>query len=289
MIAQLIKIYIAFFLVEGCANDPGYLETGYDLMHPSKVFELGSDLREISGLAWHNGALFLVEDENGNVYTFDLQSGKVVDEKEVAGTGDFEGIEAVGDIIYILRSDSRIFSSQIIDISRDGREKVILDIGDDKNLEGFGYDPVRRMFLISSKKNGGKKPRKLYAVPIEDLEGKPQVVFEFDSEVLKEKLLENAESKASRLAMEVTFANYEFRPSAVAVHPMTKEIFILSHPMQQILVLTPDFKISHLFPLPTLRFPQPEGICFDSEGNLYISNEGRGGKAFILFFENQRR
>jgi hypothetical protein len=32
-------------------------------------------------------------------------------------------------------------------------------------------------------------------------------------------------------------------------------------------------------------FQQPEGMCFDQYGNLFISNEANGGTANILKFE----
>ena len=32
-------------------------------------------------------------------------------------------------------------------------------------------------------------------------------------------------------------------------------------------------------------FRQPEGICFSPEGDLYISNEGKGGKGYVLKFK----
>ena len=34
-------------------------------------------------------------------------------------------------------------------------------------------------------------------------------------------------------------------------------------------------------------FRQPEGICFSPSGDLFISNEGNGGKATILRFKLQ--
>ena len=32
-------------------------------------------------------------------------------------------------------------------------------------------------------------------------------------------------------------------------------------------------------------FRQPEGICFSPSGDLFISNEGKGGKGYILGFK----
>ena len=34
-------------------------------------------------------------------------------------------------------------------------------------------------------------------------------------------------------------------------------------------------------------FRQPEGICFSPSGDLFISNEGQGGKGYILKFKAQ--
>ena len=39
-----------------------------------------------------------------------------------------------------------------------------------------------------------------------------------------------------------------------------------------------------IWQLPEDLFPQPEGIAFLPDGDLFISNEGRGGKANILRF-----
>jgi uncharacterized protein YjiK len=286
-IAHIFKFYFFFLFINGCDSDEFLKGFPYDLLNPDATYVLPSDLKEVSGLTWHENRLFLVKDEKGTVYTFDLKAEEVIARQDIAGTGDFEGIECVGDKIYILRSDSRIYSSNLNKISKEGRERIEIELDDDKNLEGFGYDPVRNMLLLSSKKVKTKKNRKLYGLQMDDLKQKPQILYEFDHVLMKKALLNNASSKTQRLALQTTFVNYSFHPSAIAFHPLTKDIYVLSHPKQQILILDHDFHIKHLIPLPTTFFPQPEGICFDPAGNLFISNEGRGGKGYILYFKKE--
>jgi uncharacterized protein YjiK len=287
MIPHIFKIYVFFLFVNGCDTQDMLEHFPYDIRQPDQTFILPNRLKEVSGLTWHKDQLFLVKDEKGIVYTFDLKKGEVIGERQIAGTGDFEGVECVGDQIYIMRSDSRIYHVHINDTSSTDRVKIELDLDDDKNLEGFGYDPGENMFLLSSKKAKTKKSRKLYGLSLDNLDEKPATLFEFDHALLKEAMLKNAQSKTQRFSLEASFVNYSFHPSAVARHPITGEYYILSHPQQQLLILDPSFQIKKLVPLPISLFPQPEGICFDPVGNLYISNEGRSGKGTILYFKSK--
>ena len=47
---------------------------------------------------------------------------------------------------------------------------------------------------------------------------------------------------------------------------------------------TPKGKLQKVYSLNYSHFQQPEGISFDINGDLYISNEAKGGKANILNF-----
>src|SRR5205814_2369955 len=70
-----------------------------------------------------------------------------------------------------------------------------------------------------------------------------------------------------------------FFPSAIAVHPITHDIYILSTKDNKCMA-----QYSYNGELKSLQFfdkdllPQPEGICFAPDGTMYISTEGRHGE-----------
>jgi uncharacterized protein YjiK len=69
-------------------------------------------------------------------------------------------------------------------------------------------------------------------------------------------------------------AKHGLRPSALAKNPLTGEWFILSS-VNKLLVITDDrWRVKNAVSLKGSEFNQPEGIAFDSQGNLYIANEG---------------
>eukprot|EP01035_Chromulina_nebulosa_P052813 gene52813-72069_t len=65
-----------------------------------------------------------------------------------------------------------------------------------------------------------------------------------------------------------------FRPSGLARNPVTKEWFIISAVNQLLVVTDEQWKIKEAYHLNSNTFNQPEGIAFDTAGNMYISNEG---------------
>ena len=72
-----------------------------------------------------------------------------------------------------------------------------------------------------------------------------------------------------------------FMLSGVAIHPQTKEIYLVATVGKLLFVLTPEGKIRHVVPLSPRVFRQPEGICFKPNGDLIISNEGQDGSSNI--------
>ena len=68
-----------------------------------------------------------------------------------------------------------------------------------------------------------------------------------------------------------------FGPSGLAVCPTDGNLYIVASVGKALAVVRPDGSLARVQRLPASRFQQPEGICFDSEGRLYISSEGKNG------------
>ena len=73
-----------------------------------------------------------------------------------------------------------------------------------------------------------------------------------------------------------------FEPSEVCIDPFTNDVYVLSSVGKTILSLSYDGMIKFAFHLNPELFKQPEGISFSKDGSMFISDEGKGGKANLI-------
>jgi hypothetical protein len=64
------------------------------------------------------------------------------------------------------------------------------------------------------------------------------------------------------------------KASALTRDPHSGEWYILSSVNKVLVVATPDWKVKSVHRLNSSGFNQPEGLAFDNQMNLFISNEG---------------
>ncbi|MBL7914212.1 MAG: SdiA-regulated domain-containing protein, partial [Bacteroidia bacterium] len=70
---------------------------------------------------------------------------------------------------------------------------------------------------------------------------------------------------------------FNFRPSSLAVHPLTDEIYIISAADFMLVVMDRNGSIVHIKPLDKQVYPKAEGITFLKDGTMIITSEA-GGK-----------
>lgn len=253
----------------------------YHLSEPDQIMILDNDLDEISGLSYYKGRLYAIQDEEGIVYALSPETGKILDLKTCWKNGDYEAIEVVGGFTYMLKSNGNVYKTPIDGPSVAKTIKIDLDLDKDLNFEGMAFDPQNQELLIAAKRSEYANNKEVYCLPIEDLANHGEPCYVLNDKALQNEILKSKVSWTEKMAHKIS---YSFNPSGIAVNPQNGDIFILSSPGSQLLLLTKDWKFKKVLQLDSDLFKQPESICFDSDLNLYIGNEARKGKPQLLKF-----
>ncbi len=266
----------------------------YQLDKPSSTFTMPNKLTEISGLGLSSDGQYLlaVNDEQGKIFYLDKSTGEVKREEKFDGTGDYEGIEAVGDKIYVAKSNGNI-----LEVAHPGKKDQKTkthktDLKSVNDVEGLGFDAQINYLLLACKGKAGegdkfKRQRAVYAFDIKEEKLLKDPFILVDRDEIKKWATDSGNGFTENVAefFEPSLADDAFAPSAIAIHPLTKQVYILSSIGKILVVLDPDGKILQIAPLDPDLHKQPEGLCFDTDGTLYISNEGKGGKGKIYRFD----
>jgi uncharacterized protein YjiK len=260
----------------------------YDFDQPDAQFALEHDLREISGLTvlddTHLGA---IQDEKGKLYIIDSRTGEVVDDPKFEKDGDYEALERVDDRVFVLRSDGTLYEIEdwkASDLKVD-RHKTALSSRND--TEGLAYDPVHNRLLIACKEFPGKGrsgQRAVYAFSLDDEHLSEEPVFTVDLAEVDEALNASTLDRVVR-ALAAPLGDFnDFKPSAIAIHPITGHTYLLSSVRKALVALDGTGQIVAAWKLSPDLFRQPEGLAFLPDGDLFIANEGAGKAATLLRF-----
>ncbi|MCF6359672.1 MAG: SdiA-regulated domain-containing protein [Cyclobacteriaceae bacterium] len=247
----------------------------FNIAKPELKIELSKELKEISGLTWYNNnQLGAVQDEAGIFYILNAKTGKIEEKIKFSLPGDFEGVETVGNCIYALTSSGNLF---YFDKNTPNKvKKINTPLTWKNNVEGLGYDPLNKRLLIISKDNGS----------ISDYNFKGKSIFTLNVEnhtFSTEPLITIKKSNLKSF-----FTVEKFKPSALAIDPLTYNIYILASVGKLLIVLNKNLKIINVVSLPEKIYAQPEGICFSPKGDLYISNEGKNDRANVYHLARKR-
>lgn len=251
----------------------------YDLNNPDEKYMLPDYLKEISGLSFYDEKrLLCVQDEKAVIYVMDLDGRGEMKKFDFGKNGDFEDIAVVGKIVYVLRSDGRIFGIENFD--RDDREvkEYNTPLSAKNDTEGLTYDKSANSLFIACKGS----PAVDKDIPYKGY----RAIYKFD---LVEMKLDKTPAYLVDLKRSDSYKVSGFQPSGMAISPLNDQIYIISSAGKVLVIIDRQGKVLDLHKLDTEIFQQPEGICFSPSGDLFISNEGRGGKGYILKFQFHNR
>lgn len=282
------SILFLIFFFPGCKNsDKSPLP--FDFNHPDDVITLPKTLHEISGITFYRkNELACVQDEKGKIFFYDIKKEKLRHTVSFGKDNDYEGIANINDTLYVLCSNGVI--SQVDAL----QENVYTNsyktfLSKENNCEGLCYDVKRKSLLVAckGKPEKGTAPRGTKAIylfnPVKgELDENPIYLIDPDSviahitssappNIFNRLLGENSDKLKNR-----------FEPSDLAIDPFSDDVYVLSAEGKILLVMTYAGNIKFALRLNSEIYKQPEGIIFSSDGDLYISDEGRGGRANLI-------
>jgi uncharacterized protein YjiK len=219
-----------------------------------------------------------VEDEKGYLYLYDHGKEEIIQVIKFGKKGDYEGVTQSEDIAYVVKSTGKLYYFNIEDEPE--VSKVDLPFTSRNEVEGITKGHKKDEFYIACKQNSeiqenGLKGRAVYSYNVTKDKVKTKPYIHLTTESFKEEII-NAGLYPSN--------HMPFMPSGIAVHPHTEDVFLISSVGKLLVVLDKTGSIVSMAPLKRSLFRQPEGICFDHDGNMFISSEGRGKKGYILKF-----
>ena len=269
---KISLIWVVFLLIVACKDQSikGFDETSlYDFSNPDVVWEMPSILNEISGItALNDSIMACINDEKGQVYFYHLVHNKIDTIISFTGKGDFEDIVMMDSTVYILESKGVIWkvvlNSEPVEIT-----KYETALPSSLDMEGLTHDDQGIRLLIAAKNK------------IKNSDGqKVNVIYQFD-------LTTHTSTDIPLISWntDITLTKDDFAPSALAIHPMTKDIYIISSVGKRLVVIDWNGQILQNISLDYKHFGQPEGIYFNTNGDLFLSNEKKKSKANILKFK----
>ncbi len=251
----------------------------YDLNNPTLTWKLPGQLIEVSGNTWiDTDHVVLIEDLHPDLYLVKIDDKSATLEKTIPFAETDKDKLDIEDVTYFDNTVYALWSHGVLFKIEDWRStpkvsRINTGLGKENNTEGLCYDPVSKQLLIACKDDAG----------IPDEKKSAKTVYQFD--ITNQKLISPPFMVIHKKDFEaLTGDKLSFNPSAIAVHPLTHDIYILTtRDNKGMAVFSHEGVLKSYQAIDKGLMPQPEGICFSPQGKLYISSEGKKGEPGNLF------
>lgn len=260
----------------GCKQQSYASPQGYDLNKPQKE-NLGKVLNEISGITFNeeNNSLLAISDSKEKIFDINLNKQKLKDytDRIVPSKSDIEDVAKVGADVYMLSSKGIIYEVPSKKNDSLSVKEYPFWSTDQNDFETLYYDASANGLIMVCKhcpSDKGKEIRTAYRFDLYKKQFDSSAFFTFSTADVKNLLNDN---------------DAKFDPSAAAIHPINKRLYILSSAGNLLVISDNRGKIIEAYKLNPEQFPQAEGIAFAPNGDMFITNEGKYGAATLQEFK----
>lgn len=268
MIKRLLPFFLPALLVlfAACYRTSFSSPHGYDLVHPEKKELSATSLAEISGIAFHRGAydtIYAINDEQGKLFYFTKNNLHPAACK-FDHSGDYEDVSITREKVVVLKSNGELFVFPFSTARSEEADSVVkIKLLPKSEYEGLYADSSGRLYVLCKHCTADNPAQQ---VTIYTLVPDSTAVYRNDATITLDVPAIKQLSNSKKL---------RFTPSALAQHPITHEWYIFSSFNKMLVIADSSFHITAAYPLKPNLFRQPEGLAFDSQGNMYVSNEAK--------------
>lgn len=248
------------------------ISKSYDFSNP-KILNLTKSLSEISGLAYYKNAIYTHNDEEGIVFIVNPKSGEISEKIKFGKKGDYEGIEIVNNTVYVIKNNGDI---SFFELQKEKLTTLTNKLNSHNNIEGLTYYKPTNELLIACKGeplNKSKNTKAIYSFNLKNEKLNKQPFLEVKLKKLEKHIKKQFKHSSKKELKKQIKRSLNFSPSGIAIHPKTKDFYIISAQGSLLVIFNAKKEIKEIIFLNTNHLPQPEGICFDNKENLYISTE----------------
>lgn len=289
----MLKSLFAALLLARCGNTPpasvpgrlqtallsgtvgGHATSAYDFTRPAVSYAVPPELQELSGQTLSGDQqLACIEDETGELFFYNLRTQRLDSTVQFGPKGDYEDVARIPGGYLILRSDGTLFK-------RTGRQTTTYATGLSaaNEPEGLTYDAASQTLLVACKSEPGaglaNTKRAVYRLNPTTYRIEPRPAYVLD---IEEILTRSPDAARQGKAAKKTGRLSQFAPAAVAVHPRTHHVFVLSARGNDLVELDAQGRLVAAQTLAPALFPHPEGLAFAPNGDLYVSSEAGSKK-----------
>ena len=282
-------IFVLFFFAifhsfEGCSSNTNKVTfpcKEYDLTQP-KILKLGDALAEISGISFYakDSSVFAISDDKGSLYKIYLNKNFLTEKWKFDKTHDFEEVQLYDNTFYVLQSNGDIVTLNFSDRGDTLFNRKSKFPGSDKKkneFESIYYDDFYHGLIMICKDCEDDKKSSVSAWTF-DPSNDSYTPSQFSINV-------------KTIAQKLGVGKLKLKPSAAAVNPLTKDVWVLASVNQLLIVTDKKGNTKDVYTLDPVIFTQPEGIAFTPWGDLLISNEAgdKYATATLLIFKPKKR
>jgi SdiA-regulated len=241
----------------------------------AQTIKIDLKLKEISGIAWDGDRdEFLAHyDESGKLFILDKSTLAIKPPSPFTfgDKGDYEDITIYNGVPYVLRSDGMITKIIRDSAGVQGVQMGKLPITGANDFETIYADTARKALIMVCKNCAAdsKSQVSAFAYYPDSTGFDTNPVFRINADSIKSKS---------------PFKTSKFQPSAASIHPVLNKLFIISSAANQLVIADLNGHPEGVYELGKKLFPQPEGLTFKRNGDMYISNEGVTSRATVHRF-----